>query len=108
MSYRWPGNIRQLENVIERAVAFGRTQIDFEDLPPDLQQPEALPVASSIALPEQGVDLGRLVADIERELIERSLERTNGNKGQAAKLLNLKRTTLVEKLKRLERATPSS
>ena len=47
------------------------------------------------------VDLDALVSTIERELIQRSLERTGGNKGQAAKLLNLKRTTLVEKLKRL-------
>ena len=52
-------------------------------------------------LPEQGVDLVSFIANIERELIQRSLERTKGNRGQAAKLLNLKRTTLVEKLKRL-------
>ena len=45
----------------------------------------------------------RSSSSIERELIQRSLERTGGNKGQAARLLNLKRTTLVEKLKRLER-----
>jgi DNA-binding NtrC family response regulator len=44
-----------------------------------------------------------LIASIERDLIQRSLERTNGNKGQAARLLNLKRTTLVEKIKRLHR-----
>ena len=47
------------------------------------------------------MDLDAFVANIERELIQRSLERTGGNKGQAARLLNLKRTTLVEKLKRL-------
>jgi DNA-binding NtrC family response regulator len=52
------------------------------------------------ALPEEGVDLAAFVTSIERELIQRSLERTNGNKGQAARLLHLKRTTLVEKLKR--------
>ena len=54
-------------------------------------------------LPEDGVDLDAFVANIERELIQRSLERTGGNKGQAARLLNLKRTTLVEKLKRIGR-----
>ena len=47
------------------------------------------------------VDLDSFVSKIERELIQLSLTRTGGNKGQAAKLLNLKRTTLVEKLKRL-------
>jgi DNA-binding NtrC family response regulator len=104
MSYSWPGNVRQLENAIERAVAFsgGRTQIDIVDLPPELQQPEAAPVTSAVSLPEEGVDLVNLVANIERDLINRSLERTGGNKGRAARLLNLKRTTLVEKLKRLQ------
>jgi DNA-binding NtrC family response regulator len=104
MAYQWPGNVRQLENAIERAVAFsgGRTQIDVEDLPAELQSAAAeVPVASTVALPDEGMDLDAFIAGIERELIERSLERTGGNKGQAAKLLNLKRTTLVEKLKRL-------
>ena len=47
-------------------------------------------------------------ATIERDLIQRSLERTGGNKGQAARLLNLKRTTLVEKLKRLSKSAPQT
>jgi len=104
MSYSWPGNVRQLENAIERAVAFsgGRTQIDLVDLPPELQQPESASVSSAVSLPEEGLDLADLVASIERDLIHRSLERTGGNKGRAARLLNLKRTTLVEKLKRLQ------
>jgi DNA-binding NtrC family response regulator len=103
MSYQWPGNVRQLENAIERAAAFsgGRSLIDVADLPPELAKPDAAPMASAVSLPEEGVDLDALVASIERELIQRSLERTGGNKGQAARLLNLKRTTLVEKLKRL-------
>jgi DNA-binding NtrC family response regulator len=103
MSYHWPGNVRQLENAIERAVALGaaRGQIDVEDLPADLRSAEAMPLSSTIALPEHGLDLDAFVANVERELIQRSLERTGGNKGQAARLLHLKRTTLVEKLKRL-------
>src|SRR5438477_546681 len=102
MAYSWPGNVRQLENAIERAVAIsgGRPQIDVADLPVEIQQAErALP--SPVSLPEDGLDLDAFIAQVERELIERSLERTGGNKGRAAKLLNLKRTTLVEKLKRL-------
>ena len=106
MAYQWPGNVRQLENAIERAFAFsaGRSQIELGDLPQDVQQAEEPVVSSSFALPEDGLDLERFVAGIERELIFRSLERTGGNKGRAARLLNLKRTTLVEKLKRIERA----
>jgi DNA-binding NtrC family response regulator len=105
MAYHWPGNVRQLENAIERAVAFttGRSQIDVEDLPTEVQQAQETAVSSSVTLPDEGMDLDAFVANIERELIQRSLERTGGNKGQAARLLNLKRTTLVEKLKRLQK-----
>jgi DNA-binding NtrC family response regulator len=105
MEYQWPGNVRQLENGIERAVAFtaGRSQIDVGDLPTEVQQAQETAAASSVTLPEGGLDLDAFVANIERELIQRSLERTGGNKGQAARLLNLKRTTLVEKLKRLQK-----
>ena len=106
MAFHWPGNVRQLENAIERAVAFsaGRTQLDLADLPGEIQPPHE-PVVSTpaVVLPEEGLDLDRLIGGIERELIQRSLERTGGNKGQAARLLNLKRTTLVEKLKRFDR-----
>jgi DNA-binding NtrC family response regulator len=103
MAYSWPGNVRQLENAIERAVAFGagRSQIDVLDLPPEVQQSREPVVPAAVALPEEGLDLDSFVSKIERELIHLSLARTGGNKGQAAKLLNLKRTTLVEKLKRL-------
>jgi DNA-binding NtrC family response regulator len=105
MAYEWPGNVRQLENAVERAVAFsaGRSQIDVPDLPSEVQQVQETSTATDVTLPEEGMDLDRFVASIELELIRRSLERTGGNKGKAAKLLNLKRTTLVEKLKRLER-----
>ncbi len=103
MAYSWPGNVRQLENAIERGVAIsaGRSQIDVADLPVEIQQAHEPALPSTVSLPEEGLDLAAFIAHIERELIERSLERTGGNKGRAAKLLNLNRTTLVEKLKRL-------
>ncbi|HEV2984336.1 MAG TPA: sigma-54 dependent transcriptional regulator [Vicinamibacterales bacterium] len=105
MAFSWPGNVRQLENAVERAVALsaGRTQIDVGDLPPEVQQAQETALSAAVTLPEDGLDLDAFIADIERDLIHRSLERTGGNKGQAARLLNLKRTTLVEKLKRLGR-----
>jgi DNA-binding NtrC family response regulator len=106
MAFQWPGNVRQLENAVERAVALsaGRSQIDVLDLPADVQQAQETVLPSTVLLPENGLDLTAFVGNIERELIERSLERTGGNKGQAARLLGLKRTTLVEKLKRLGNA----
>ena len=103
MAHAWPGNVRQLENALERAVALGagRAQIEAADLPAEVRKSgEAAPVGS-FALPNDGIDLQDYVANVERELIRQSLERTGGNKGRAAQLLNLKRTTLVEKLKRL-------
>ena len=106
MAYQWPGNVRQLENTIERALAFtaGRGQIDVDDLSTEVQQAQMPVIASSVELPDEGLDLDVFIANIERELIERFLERTRGNKGAAARLLNLKRTTLVEKLKRLDKS----
>jgi DNA-binding NtrC family response regulator len=105
MAYGWPGNVRQLENALERGVALsaGRTQIELVDLPPDMQEVGPSPASAAFALPDGGIDLQAYVSNVERELIHQSLERSGGNKGRAAQLLNLKRTTLVEKLKRLER-----
>ncbi len=107
MAFGWPGNVRQLENAIERAVALsvGRSQIDVVDLPVEFQraEPALSTLSSDVTLPEGGLDLDAFMSSIERELIQRSLERTRGNKGRAARLLHLKRTTLVEKLKRIDR-----
>jgi DNA-binding NtrC family response regulator len=104
MSFPWPGNVRQLENAIERALALmgSRRQVEVADLPPDLQTTDEDADKPSLDLPEQGVDLPALVAKIEQEMIARALARTENNKGAAARLLGLKRTTLVEKLKRFD------
>ncbi len=110
MAYPWPGNVRQLENVAERAIALspGRPQIDLRDLPPEIQETQSV-AAPPLWFPETGVDLEAHIGDIELALIRQSLERTGGNKRRAAELLKIKRTTLVEKLKRLEkRATPEA
>jgi len=103
MAYRWPGNVRQLENVVERAMAFsqGRSHIDVQDLPPEIQNQTGIVEGADTWLPEDGIDFESYIERIELSLIQRSLERTRGNKRQAARLLNLKRTTLIEKLKRL-------
>ncbi len=105
MAHQWPGNVRQLENTIERAFALspGRVQITLADLPDEVREiPPAAPDVDA-DIPDDGLDMERLVSDFERSLIRRALGRTGGNKRQAADLLHVKRTTLVEKLKRLER-----
>jgi transcriptional regulator with PAS, ATPase and Fis domain len=108
MSFDWPGNVRQLENVIERAFALspGRSQIDASDLSEDIRQVTSLRPVDDLELPESGVLLDDEVSRYEHARIRQALTKTNGNKRQAAELLGLKRTTLIEKLKRLERGAP--
>ncbi len=105
MTHAWPGNVRQLENAMERGVALSgsRQQIEIADLPPDVQTAsDAVDLIPGLSLPDDGLDFDAFISRIEHEVIRRALERTGGNKAAAATVLNLKRTTLVEKLKRLE------
>ena len=108
MAFSWPGNVRQLENAMERAVTLGqgRKQIDLADLPPEVSAIQATAAAPFVELPEAGLDMPVYVAGIQRGLIANALERTRGNKNQAAELLRIKRTTLVEMLKRLDGEAP--
>ena len=105
MRFDWPGNVRQLENAIERALALspGRSQIEASDLPDEIARAQAPVAAAAMEIPTDGVDLNRLVSSFEHGVIQQAMERTRGNKRQAADLLHIKRTTLIEKLKRLER-----
>jgi DNA-binding NtrC family response regulator len=103
MAYHWPGNVRQLENAIERVVALsaGRTEVSSADLPPEIQSTPQSAAPPYVEFPEDGLDLPHYLASIEKDLIRRALDRTGGNRNKAADLLRIKRTTLVEKLKRI-------
>lgn len=103
MAFDWPGNIRQLENTIERVLVLtpGQSQIDISDLPLELQETNRVTTSSSVSLPESGIDLQNYLRNLERSLICLALERTGGNQNKAAELLNIKRTTFIEKTKRL-------
>jgi DNA-binding NtrC family response regulator len=101
----WPGNIRELENLIERLVIMkGTGTLTVADLPPALRAPpleEPPPIQSAVPeLPADGTDLRAILEAVEDRMIAEALQRTGGNKNRAAELLGLNRTTLVEKLRR--------
>jgi two-component system response regulator AtoC len=100
-TFDWPGNVRQLENTIERLVlTAGNRMIAIDDLPPALRGDVVDVSAGSLDLPESGVDLRMLLSQLEERFIDQALLRTGGNKNRAAELLGMNRTTLVEKLRR--------
>ena len=103
MNYDWPGNIRQLENIMERMVVLtsARTTIVAEDLPSELLNRGDALRAPAIEIPDEGINFQNVVSGMERDLILQSLRKSGGNKKLAAQLLNLKRTTLIEKIKRI-------
>lgn len=104
LGYDWPGNVRELENVIERLVILrGGNEILPEDLPAKIFRSNPLAThqyKTLFELPEVGVDLKQILSDIEDSLILQAMNRTQGNKNQASKLLTLNRTTLIEKMKK--------
>ena len=106
MNYSWPGNIRQLENAVEHAVAMTgqEREVPASALPDEILQPSTSLLVPSVAIPDEGINFTSVVSQLERELILRCLEKTGGNKRQAARLLQLSRTTLIDKLHRLNLA----
>ncbi|MEE3077780.1 MAG: sigma-54 dependent transcriptional regulator [Bdellovibrionota bacterium] len=104
MSYEWPGNVRELENLIERLVILkGGGTIEVEDLPPKvlaLTNHKLIQFEEVVSLPDEGLNLKGFLNQVEESLIKQALERTSGNKNQASKLLQMNRTTLIEKMKK--------
>lgn len=119
-AYPWPGNVRELENLMQRMVILHRgKRITLKELPekyrceplPEQELlPPVVPVAATAgetsmvppdaAWSDEGLDFNGLISEFEDRLILQALSRTGGNKKEAARLLNLKRTTLIEKIKK--------
>ncbi len=106
-SYSWPGNVRQLENIIERMVVLNPDAAVFmpQDVPDEVK-PDLAPENSSPdipdEIPDEGLSLTDAVRNMEKRLILKSLEKTAWNKQKAAELLKVKRTTLIEKIKKIQ------
>jgi two-component system NtrC family response regulator len=95
--YRWPGNIRELENLIERILVLSRGDLIVEeDLPKEIRQTQSHTGALLLELPDGGISL----EGVERELILRALERCHGNQTQAAKYLDISRRTLIYRMEK--------
>jgi DNA-binding NtrC family response regulator len=101
-AYPWPGNVRQLENAIETAVALSGNRAfllpsDFAALP--VPRPQLLNHAPVVSVPDGGLDYEQTLAGIEKSILEQALRKTRGNKKAAADMLRLKRTTLSAKVR---------
>ncbi len=109
-AYSWPGNVRQLENAVEMAVALSgeRTALDAADfpLPAAPRAHEPAPQVPFVPVPDTGLDFERTLTEIERNIVEQALRKTGGNKKAAAEMLRLKRTTLSAKVRTLAAGEP--
>jgi DNA-binding NtrC family response regulator len=101
MNHSWPGNVRELKNMIERIVVLkGEGRITARDLPGKMKDTSTGAPVPAIEITDEGISLNSAVTEFEKALIVQTLEKTKWVKNQAAKLLQLNRTTLVEKIKR--------
>jgi len=102
LQHDWPGNVRELENLIKRMIILSENaMVTPEDLPEHFQKESSLPPISTDSFPiHEGMTLSDAVKDYENKLIVSALEQSDGVKAKAARILNIKRTTLVEKIKK--------
>ena len=103
--YNWPGNVRQLENVIENVIVLSRSnQIGAEDLPPQVRQTRSRVSSISLKVPDEGIDLEQ----VEKEILVQALERHHWNQTRAAGFLNISRKTLIYRMEKFGLAPSSS
>jgi DNA-binding NtrC family response regulator len=102
VEYDWPGNVRELENVIERAVVLATgSRIDADLIPENVRKAPVFSIPKFV-MPPEGVSFKEAITNLEKRLIESSLEMTGGVQKSAATLLRIKPTTLNEMIKRYD------
>jgi DNA-binding NtrC family response regulator len=107
--YQWPGNIRELENLIERLIIIkGSGIITIEDLPCKYVGKAPVETHEEFHLPSGCMDFNSVIEGFEKRLITEALQKSGGNKKEAAQMLSLKRTTFIEKLKKMDNYPESS
>lgn len=103
LHYDWPGNVRQLENALEMAVILaGDHEYLLPENFPGIGASSGSEFVPCVDIPDEGVDFNSLVSEFEKNLLLGGLKRAQGKRSRAAILLNMKRTTLIEKLKKLQ------
>jgi transcriptional regulator with GAF, ATPase, and Fis domain len=105
MDYDWPGNVRELENVMERAVVLSNGPRIGADLIPDYVRSSPRFHIPRFIVPPEGISFKDVITDVEKRLIESTLEAAGGVQKRAAELLKIKPTTLNEMIKRYEIGT---
>ncbi len=105
-AYDFPGNVRELENIVERAVALAQASvIGLGDLPHEVVGATSRTTPELLVLPDEGCDLDQVLGEVERRLILQALERSGGVRVQAAKILNVPARSLRYRLQKLAMAT---
>ena len=103
VEYPFPGNVRELENIIERSIALETTNIILpENLEISVTGDPVLPSGGDLEIPEEGIDLNEEMSKFERNLMNKALRKTGGSKTKAAKLLNVSLDSLRYRLDKPE------
>ncbi|MBW2600538.1 MAG: sigma-54-dependent Fis family transcriptional regulator [Deltaproteobacteria bacterium] len=101
LDYTWPGNVRELENLVERLVILSDDEkIGLEDIPGSIKGKTSKVESIEVKIPMDGIVFEQAVEEYEKKLILQALSETNWVKTKAARLLNINRTTLIEKMKK--------
>jgi DNA-binding NtrC family response regulator len=103
VSYSWPGNVRELKNVVQRITLYADTEINLDDLPPEIRNEnpiEFLLKACNKCYVDGSMNFEQIVKCLEHNLLSEALRKTNGNQTQAAKNLGLSLSTFRDKVKK--------